>query len=123
VVSALVDQGLSSGTANWLATNLEKGDDGYVWLLDADKIEELLADYFSVDLWSVLTNKAVDKPKFELVIADQSDRWSGAMRQRAAELAKSGRATLHVVPNSGHWLHVDNPDYLIRLLVERLPRE
>jgi pimeloyl-ACP methyl ester carboxylesterase len=31
-----------------------------------------------------------------------------------------GTVELHVVPNAGHWLHVDNPAFLLELLSQNL---
>ena len=53
VVAELTDQGLSSGTANWLATNLQRKVEGFVWRFNLDAIYELMLDYFRVDLWGI----------------------------------------------------------------------
>jgi esterase len=116
VVSELVAQGLSSGTANWLATNLVRDAAGFVWRFNLDAIYELMLDYFRVDLWPVLESgsAAVD---FRVVVAERSDRWAPENRARLRGLVELAPATkLHVVPNAGHWLHVDNPGFLLELM-------
>jgi esterase len=120
VVSELMAQGLSSGTANWLATNLERGADGLVWRFNLDAIHELMLDYFRVDLWPLLESGATDSD-FRIVVAEQSDRWAPENRARLQALAATSRhAELHVVPNAGHWLHVDNPTFLLELMRQNL---
>jgi esterase len=119
IVHELVEQGLSSGTANWLATNLKLEGDGYVFALDLDAIETLMRDYFSVDLWPVIDTPA-GGATYHLVVAEQSDRWAQPNRERLHAAARNPRTPLHVVPNAGHWLHVDNPAYLLSLLSENL---
>jgi pimeloyl-ACP methyl ester carboxylesterase len=120
VVAELMAQGLSSGTSNWLATNLVRKPEGFVWRFDLDAIYELMLDYFRVDLWQVLESEAAC-PDVRVVVAEQSDRWAPENRARLEELVQRTRhVKLHVVPNAGHWLHVDNPGFLIELLSKDL---
>jgi len=119
IVNELVEQGLSSGTANWLATNLKLENGGYVFALDLDAIERLMRDYFSVDLWPVIESP-VGRTTYRLVVAEASDRWAQPSRERLTLASQNPRTPLYVVPNAGHWLHVDNPAYLLSLLSENL---
>jgi pimeloyl-ACP methyl ester carboxylesterase len=120
VVAELTGQGLSSGTANWLATNLVRKPEGYVWRFNLDAIYELMLDYFRVDLWPVLESQASDSD-FRVVVAERSDRWAPENRARLEQLvAKAPGARLHVVPEAGHWLHVDNPGFLLELMGQNL---
>jgi esterase len=120
VVAELMAQGLSSGTSNWLATNLKREPPGFVWRFNLDAIYELMLDYFRVDLWPVLESQASDSD-FRVVVAERSDRWAPENRARLQQLAAtSALARLHVVPNAGHWLHVDNPAFLLELMGQDL---
>ncbi len=126
VVAQLTEQGLSSGTSNWLATNLQRRPEGFVWRFNLDAIYELMLDYFRVDLWQVLESSASDSD-FRVVVAEQSDRWAPQNRARleamlqtvrpqATTVRGTGTVRLHIVPNAGHWLHVDNPAFLLELI-------
>jgi pimeloyl-ACP methyl ester carboxylesterase len=120
VVTFLAEHaGLSSGTAEWMSTNLKREGQGYAWVFDLDAIEALMADYFRVDLWPFLAEPR-ERPEFRLVVAERSDRWTPALRERAQELLPSTRVVYHELPRSGHWVHVDNPDGLLALLREHL---
>jgi esterase len=120
VVAELMAQGLSSGTANWLATNLERQAEGFVWRFNLDAIHELMLDYFRVDLWPLLESGPTDSD-FRVVVAERSDRWAPENRARLQALTESRpNAKLHVVPNAGHWLHVDNPTFLLELMRQNL---
>ena len=123
VVQELTQQGLSGGTANWLATNLERGPQGFVWRFNLDAIYELMLDYFRVDLWSVLESGTADSD-FRVVVAERSDRWAPENRARLATMLETvrerGTVSLHIVPNAGHWLHVDNPAFLLDLISQNL---
>jgi pimeloyl-ACP methyl ester carboxylesterase len=109
------DSGLSRGLAEWMTTNLKREGDRYGWLFDADAIEALMADYFRVDLWSFL-EAARERPEIQLVVAERSDRWTPALRQRARDLPPSTRVVYRELPNSGHWVHVDNPEGLLAMI-------
>jgi esterase len=120
VVAELTAQGLSSGTANWLATNLQRQADGFEWRFNLDAIYELMLDYFRVDLWPVLES-GVGGSDYRVVVAERSDRWLPENRARLQALVdRSHTAKLHVVPNAGHWLHVDNPAFLLELMAKDL---
>jgi pimeloyl-ACP methyl ester carboxylesterase len=119
VVRVLGERGLSRPTAEWLATSLKRTEAGYVWLFDLDGIEELLRDYYELDLWGFLAEPR-SRPTIELVIAAESDRWTGETRKRALALPASAGVTCHVLPDSGHWVHVDNPAALLELMATRL---
>ena len=127
VVAELMALGISSGTANWLATNLQRRPEGFVWRFNLDAIYELMLDYFRVDLWPVLESGASDSD-FRVVVAEHSDRWAPENRARLQHLVQnsnnpsgvSNNARLHIVPNAGHWLHVDNPAFLIELISKDL---
>jgi pimeloyl-ACP methyl ester carboxylesterase len=119
VVAELMALGLSSGTANWLGTNLHRGDAGFLWRFNLDAIYELMLDYFRVDLWPVLEDPISDSD-FRVVVAEHSDRWAPENRARIERVADGTAVSLHVVPNAGHWLHVDNPGFLLELMARDL---
>ena len=102
-----------------MTTNLVRQGDELTWTFDLEGIEQLLGDYFAQDLWS-----CIEEPPqgltIELVIAANSDRWSGSMRQRAFGIDSSEHTHVHEIPDAGHWLHVDNPQALLELMAERL---
>lgn len=118
VVDAMSSQGMSTMLANWMSTNVRRVGDQYEWNLDLDGIEEMMHDYFSVDSWPYLEQPR-DAPRIHLVIAERSDRWTPKMRSRALALPAPG-VTTHVLPNAGHWVHVDNPAGLLALIAPTL---
>ena len=130
VVTFLAERaGLSSGIAEWMSTNLKREGQGYTWVFDLDAIEALMADYFRVDLWPFLaearqrpasTSRQRSALEIRLVVAERSDRWTPALRERARRLPPETRVVYHELPRSGHWVHVDNPDDLLALLREHL---
>jgi esterase len=122
-VQGLVGRGVAAPVAEWMALNLvpeAEGTPGYRWRLDFQDIEELLADFFRSDLWSV-----VDQPPegldLHVVKAEESSVLGEAACRRIEEAAaRTGLVHLHRVAG-GHWVNADNPDALIELLEAGLP--
>jgi pimeloyl-ACP methyl ester carboxylesterase len=120
VVRHLIEQnGLSSGLAEWMATNLKREGEVYTWVFDLDAIEELMRDYYRVDLWSYL-EQSRERPELRLVVAERSDRWTPELREKGRSLPPSTRVVYHELPDAGHWVHVDNPDGLLALMRENM---
>ncbi len=115
IISVLSEQGFSPMMGQWMTTNLRPGDGGFVWRFDLDGIEAMLRDYASVDLWPWLEDPR-RRTRVDVVRAGRSERWNDA------ELARFRLPLLHlhVLPDAGHWVHVDDPDGLHRLLVAGL---
>lgn len=61
-----------------------------------------------------------------IVRAENSDRWDTDVIQRLESLANlrvdesEGKFSVHVLPNSGHWVHVDNPKGLLEIMAPRI---
>jgi len=119
VVEALVVHGVQRPVAQWMATNVEEGENGYRWRFDIDAMEQLLLDFFDIDLWSVVEDPP-EGLEVHLVKAEESSVLSGGSLERAERATGNGRTFLHRVPG-GHWVNADNPEALYALLVEYLP--
>jgi esterase len=112
-VDRIVAQGHEEGTARWLAMNLERQGEDFVLRLDVPAIRSMLDDYFVRDLWSV-----VEEPppglSLNLVIGGKSkvfDEAEGARAMLAAQRS-GGRVRVHLLPDAGHWVHIDDPEGL-----------
>lgn len=112
VLENLQRQGFSDSLARWMTTNLRRTDGGLLWRFDLDAVEQMIGDYFTRDLWDTLEIPIADLD-IHLVRAAESARWSDAMAARA----QTSFATLHTLPDAGHWLHVDNPDGLLQMML------
>ncbi|MCB9764800.1 MAG: alpha/beta hydrolase [Alphaproteobacteria bacterium] len=117
LVDTLTGMGLSTMLARWMTTNLRPGEGGLVWTFDLDAVEQMLLDYLAQDAWPWLEDPA-RTTDVHVVRAARSDRWSPEELGRFEVIRH--RLHLHVLPDAGHWLHVDNPDGLRALLLSAL---
>jgi esterase len=119
-VAYVEQQGVERSMAMWLAMNVRQADDGdgYVMRVDVPALRALLDDYFARDLWSVLEDPS-RTAKVHLVVGGKSNVLDTGERARAQRVAVQWPDTswLHVVPNAGHWIHVDAPNDLFDLVV------
>jgi esterase len=117
VVNAIIEGGFPPGVAQWMSTNLVREEDAFVWRLDFDVMEGLLADFFTTDLWNVVESPGPHDIHF--LKASQSSAISDdAVRRITA--ASGDRVHLHH-REGGHWIHAESPEVVTQLLVERLP--
>jgi pimeloyl-ACP methyl ester carboxylesterase len=118
-IRALVAAGQTRTVAEWLAGSVEKEDGRARFILDLNEIRGLLADYFARDLWPVVEHPP-GAVRVHLLIGDHSDSYSPNDRARALRIAASNRQVTADVLPGGHWLHTDNPEGLLRKLLDYL---
>jgi pimeloyl-ACP methyl ester carboxylesterase len=122
VADAMRAQGLPDRIATWMTTNLRHAGDHYEWTLSFDIVEQLLADYREIDFWPFIS-AARTAPQIHWVIGEQSDRIDAELRERARAVAEQNSSLrVHLLPNAGHWVHVDNPSGLVELLDRDFPQ-
>lgn len=114
---AIVAGGYSRGVAVWMSTNLVRDADRFVWRLDFDVMEQLLHDFFTTDLWSVVTGRAPGHD-VHFLRASTSSAMSDAAAARVESLAD---AHVHLHRREGtHWIHSESPQVVIDLLLAHL---
>jgi pimeloyl-ACP methyl ester carboxylesterase len=118
-VRALVARGQDRGVALWLAMNVAAVDGRYRFTLELPRIHALLESYFGLDTWPVLEHGSTTA--FHLIIGERSAVYDEGERARAQSLAadSEGRITIDVLP-AGHWVHVDDFEGLLRVLLARI---
>jgi len=118
-VDALVASGTTGAVAQWLAQSVEKEGEHARFVFDLEEIRALILDYFARDLWPV-----VERPpgvtSVHIVIGDRSDAYPSADRERAARIAATNQRVTVDVLHAGHWVHVDDPDGFLRVLINRV---
>jgi len=109
-----VERGVGRPTAMWLAMNVRADADGrFVFRIDVPSIRVMMEDYFKVDLWDVLSDP--QRPLgTHLIAGGKSEVLDAADIERGRGLSS---CTIDVIPEAGHWVHVDAPDALRDLVL------
>jgi len=109
------ERGVSRPTAMWLAMNVRPvpNTTRFEFRLDIPSIRTMMEDYFTRDLWPVI-EAPPGAMKTHLITGGDSDVVDAADLERAR---RAPRATVDVIPNAGHWVHVDAPDTLRELVL------
>lgn len=104
--------GLSRMLAQWMTTNVRGSvEEGYRWRFDLEIVRALIADYQTRDMWP-----ALEAPRAGLSV--HGVRGGRSRRFDSEDVARLDRQGVHVIPDAGHWLHVDQPAALAALLEE-----
>ena len=77
-------------------------------------IEHLVRDYFHYDAWPIVEARPTST-QWHLVIGEASDNYGPDARARARRIAaQSSSVQVHLIPEAGHWVHVDAPEILAK---------
>lgn len=114
---AIAAAGYARGVAVWMATNLARSGDRFVWRLDFAAMERLLHEFFTTDLWAVVEHP---QPGHDIHFVKAST--SSAMSdEAAARIDALAGDHLHLHRRDGtHWIHSESPQVVIDLLLEHL---
>lgn len=112
-------RGFSRGLGEWLGMNLVSEGGSFRLRLDLTAIRLLLEDYCRQDLWSAVEDPGLPGA-VHVVVAGRSSAVSPDDRARLEDLDARGVAALHVLPDAGHWLHLDAGAELLALLSAEL---
>ncbi|KAK2982786.1 hypothetical protein RJ640_006073 [Escallonia rubra] len=120
LVDHMIERGFSKSLSEWIASNLKKSREHLTWAFNLDGALQMFNSYRETDYWPLLehTPKGME---IAIVRAENSDRWDLDVIQRLERLGESeGKASVHVLPNSGHWVHVDNPKGLLEIVTPKM---
>ncbi len=105
--------------AAWLAMNLRRADGGYTFGLDLDAMESLFRDVLARDDWALVTRPPPGL-RLSFILGGRSTTVQGEAAQRLQALAAEGRLALRVLPEAGHWVHVDDAPGTLKAVTEAL---
>jgi esterase len=115
ILDRFTEAGFSRALGLWMTTNLKRTDGGFRWSFDLEGVEALLRSYFATDHFPTLEKLTCP---ITLVRASET-QWPEVDNARL--IALSDRAPhFHyaILEESGHWVHVDNPEGLRHLLTQ-----
>ncbi len=113
--------GIDDAVGQWLATNLVREGEGFRLTLDLGAMRELHDDTLATDLWSIVERPPGDAT-VHVVVGERSPVWSPEERARLERAARNtSRLKVHTLP-AGHWVHVEQPFVLVKLIEPSLSR-
>lgn len=113
--------GIGKRIAAWMATNLRhQEDEGFRWIFDFDALDQMLRDYWALDGIPIL-EALPEQVDVHCVRGGRSDRWSPADIESARRLEQAGFWACHLLADAAHWLHVDDANGLLEILLDTSP--
>ena len=123
--AAFEAEGFPRAVARWMATNVapvrNRRDGQMEWRIDPEEMERHLDDFAGTDLWNVVESPPAGTTIHFVRATDSAALTPADVRRIELVARRSGRVSLHHVPG-GHWLNVENPDGLVKLLARELPK-
>ncbi|KAL6145536.1 hypothetical protein ACLB2K_056222 [Fragaria x ananassa] len=125
LVNHMIELGFSKSLSEWIGTNLKKVGDHETWAFNLDGAVEMFKSYREKSYVPLLEHPPKDM-KIAIVRAENSDCWDPEVIQQLESLASQerdgseGKVSLHVLPKSGHWVHVDNPKGLLEIVAPKI---
>jgi pimeloyl-ACP methyl ester carboxylesterase len=116
-VESIVGGGFTPGVAQWMASNLAREGDGFVWRLDFAAMQRLLDDFFQTDLWNIVEHPGPSQELHFLKASESSTISTNALDRLAR--APKDRVQVHHA-DGGHWIHAEKPQIVVDLLVKYL---
>lgn len=125
LVNHMIELGFSKSFSEWIGSNLKKSGDQETWAFNLNGAVEMFKSYRKKSYWSLLEHPPKEM-EIAIVRAENSDRWDPETVQRLESLdarergGSEGKVAVHVLPKSGHWVHVDNPRGLLEIVAPKI---
>ncbi|XP_057777961.1 uncharacterized protein LOC130996679 [Salvia miltiorrhiza] len=125
LVDHMLKLGFSKSLSEWMGSNLKKSGEQETWAFNLDGAVQMLKSYSETDYWPLLEHPP-NGMEIDIVRAEKSDRWDTDIIEQLKHVASrrvdetKGKVSIHVLPNSGHWVHVDNPKGLLDIMAPKV---
>lgn len=107
--------------AMWMASNLKPAEGGFEWIFDLDIANELLTNFSKQNFHEMIENVATQQ-EVHLVMAGRNKEWTQEIVVGLENIQRNplGRFQMHNLEKAGHWVHVDDLEGLLELMVRAL---
>ncbi|PSS15908.1 hypothetical protein CEY00_Acc13401 [Actinidia chinensis var. chinensis] len=126
LVDYMIQRGLSKSLSEWIGSNLKRTEHGtWTWAFNLEAAVQMFNSFWESDYCPFVENPPKEM-ETHILRAENSDRWDPDMIQKLESLASrrvyesDGKLFVHVLPNAGHWVHVDNPKGLLEIVAPRI---
>jgi len=121
LVELLEKEGVLGAVALWMTTNLVANGDGLRLIFEPAELREMLLDFIKIDLWPEVLLLSQQK-EIHLVAAEFGHRVDKEDEEKLIANTREGHGFFHVLPQAGHFVHVDNLRGLADIIVNNLLR-
>lgn len=125
LVIALLNMDIDQAIASWMTTNLKETHGGYEFSFDLTIAQEILQNFSRHDLFQVLVESLSMAQhqgcEIYLVQAEKNESWTPPILNRMDEIQKLYCKNFQriLLPNAGHWVHVDDLNGLMTAIQSR----
>lgn len=125
MVDHMIQLGFSKSLSEWIGSNLRKSGESVTWAFNLEGAVQMFNSYRDTDYFPLLEHPPKGS-EIAVVRAEKSDRWEPDVVQRLEALCNQticmseSKFSIHLLPNSGHWVHVDNPKGLLDIVAPRI---
>lgn len=125
LVDHMIKLGFSKSLSDWIGSNLKKSGEIETWAFNLEGAVQMFDSYRDTDYWPLLEHPPKGT-EIAIIRAEMSDRWEPDVVKRLDALSNrtfcesEGKFSTHILPNSGHWVHVDNPKGLIDIIAPKI---
>ncbi|KAK3226899.1 hypothetical protein Dsin_006761 [Dipteronia sinensis] len=125
LVNHMMELGFSKSLSEWIGSNLKKSGEHETWTFNLEGAVQMFNSYRETSYLPLLEHPPQGM-EIAIVRAEKSDRWDPDVIQRLESLASEGgdgaegKVSVHILPNSGHWVHVDNPQGLLEIMAPKI---
>ncbi|KAK2659938.1 hypothetical protein Ddye_006471, partial [Dipteronia dyeriana] len=129
LVNHMMELGFTKSLSEWIGSNLKKSGEHETWAFNLEgavQINTLNINFCGETSYWPLLEHPPQGMEIAIVRAENSDRWDPDVIQRLESQASEGgdvaesKVSVHILPNSGHWVHVDNPQGLLEIMAPRI---
>lgn len=124
---------MDKGVAMWIATNLrDDGNKSFEWVFDLGIANELVENFtdqeFAQMIHEVTYFDDASSSVVQMVMAGKNKLWSDEIVSELQSLpsfeegSPSSMFRMHTLDKAGHWVHVDDLEGLLKLMVDGLGR-
>jgi pimeloyl-ACP methyl ester carboxylesterase len=109
--------------AMWMASNLKPADGGFEWVFDLDIANELLSNFAKQNFHEMIEVVAKEQD-VHLVTGGKNREWTDSVVDALRSIPRqpADRFQMHKLEEAGHWVHTDDLEGLLDLMVGALDR-
>ena len=117
------EHGFNRTIGMWMASNLKPTDGGFQWIFDLDVANELLSNFASQNFRDLIRHVVTGK-EVHLVMAGRNREWTEEIVNSLKSIPRDSveMFQLHSLKNAGHWVHVDDLEGLLELMIKALKK-